>query len=222
MSVVVAQKIERKGLGLNLCYETLEGILNHSRGAGDMNINSHVTEESNLVMFGDKIAYTFSDLNDAIRVGYINESKLPKIVKHFGKNQRERILKVSDALIKESREEGKVSFSKSETSKKFAELRSWMYENVYFVLDVEDYRVKIYNDLKSVSLFIADHFEGKINPYLAIACMTDSEVRKFSSYLNNGGVKDFNYGFIEIINSILEKEINIFSPDLNKENFRFK
>lgn len=220
MSVVVSQKIERKGLGLNLSYETLEGILNHSRGGGDMNINDRVTEESNLVMFSDKIAYTFSDLNDAIRVGYINEAKLPKIIKHFGKTQRERILNVSHDLIVESSEEGKISFSKSETSKKFSELRNWMYENVYFVLDVEDYRVQIYNELKAISLFIADHYEGKINPYLAISCMTDSEVRKFSSHLNNGGVNDFNYGFIEIINNLLGKEINIFNPDLNKIDFK--
>lgn len=219
MSVVVAQKIERKGLGLNLSYETLEGILNHSRGAGDMNTNPDITEESNLVMFSDKIAYTFSDLNDAIRVGYISESKLPKIIKYFGKNQRERLLKVSFDFIKESSEEGKISFSKSQTSKKFADLRSWMYENVYFVLDVEDYRIKIYDELKSISLFIADYFKGKINPYLAIGCMTDSEVRKFSKHLNNGGITDLNYGFIEIAGSLLNKEINIFEPDLDKKDF---
>jgi len=222
MSVVVSQKIERKGLGLNLSYETLEGILNHSRGSGDMNINSSVTEESNLVMFSDKISYTFSDLNDAIRVGYISKSKLPKIVKYFGKNQRERILKVSYDFIKESSEEGKISFSKSETSRKFADLRSWMYENVYFILDVEDYRIKIYNDLKNISLFLSDYFKGKVNPYLAIACMTDSEVRKFSAHLNNGGIKDLNYGFIEIVNNLLGKKIDIFDPDLKKEYFCFK
>ncbi len=219
MSVVVAQKIERKGLGLNLSYETLEGILNHSRGAGDMKINSSISEESNLVMFSDKIAYTFSDLNDALRVGYISESKLPKIVKHFGKNQRERISKISYEFIKESSEEGKISFSKSETSRKFADLRSWMYENVYFTLDIEDCRIKIYNELKNISLFISDYYKDSIDPYLAIACMTDSEVRKFSTYLNNGGIKDLNYGFIEIISSLLNKEINIFNPDLNKKDF---
>lgn len=224
MSVVVAQKIERKGLGLNLSYETLEGILNHSRGAGDMGINSSITEESNLVMFSDKIAYTFSDLNDAIRVGYINESKLPKVIKHFGKNQRERTLKVSFDFIKESSEEGKISFSNSETAKRFSELRSWMYENVYFTLDVEDYRVKIYNDLKNIAIFIRDYFEGKVDPYLAVGCMTDGEVRKFSKHLNDGGsgIGDHNYGFIEIINNLLNKEINIFEPDLHKNNFRFK
>jgi dGTPase len=221
MSVVVAQKIERKGLGLNLSYETLEGILNHSRGAGEMKIKSSISEESNLVMFSDKIAYTFSDLNDALRVGYVTESKLPKIVKYFGKNQRERILKVSHDFIKESSEEGKISFSKSETSRKFADLRSWMYENIYFTIDVEDYRIKIYNDLKNISIFISNYFKGNIDPYLSIACMTDSEVRKFSTQLNEGKIKDLNYGFIEIISSLLNKEINIFDPDLKKENFCF-
>lgn len=221
MSVVVAQKIERKGLGLNLSYETLEGILNHSRGAGDMNINSSVTEESNLVMFSDKIAYTFSDLNDAIRVGYINEAKLPKIIKHFGKNQRERILKVSYGFIKESSEEGKISFSRSETSKKFAELRSWMYENVYFTLDGEDYRNKIYDELKEISFFIQNNFNGKIDPYFAISCMTDSEVKNLFKDINNGGVKN-NYGFNEIIVNFLYKKVDIFDPDLKKEYFCLK
>jgi dGTPase len=221
MSVVVAQKIERKGLGLNLSYETLEGILNHSRGAGEMDINRGVTEESNLVMYSDKIAYTFSDLNDAIRVGCINESKLPKIIKHFGKTQRERILKASFEFIKESSEEGIISFSKSGTARKFSELRSWMYENVYFTLDVEDYRVKIYNDLKQIAIFILDYYKGKINPYLTIGCMTDSEVRKFSVEMNNGRIEFGNYGFIEIISNLLDKEINIFEPDLHKKDFCF-
>lgn len=220
MSVVVAQKIERKGLGINLSYEPLEGILNHSRGAGSMGINSNITEESNLVMFSDKIAYTFSDINDAIRIGYINEDKLPKIIKHFGKNQRERILNISYDFIKECSEEGRVSFSKSETSKKFAELRGWMFENVYFTLDVEDYRIKVYNELKSIVSFVSEHFKGEIDPYLAIACMTDSEVRKFSQEIENGG-NNINFGFIEILNNLRGKEINIFDSDLKREDFHF-
>lgn len=218
MSVVVAQKIERKGLGLNLSYETLEGILNHSRGAGDMNINSNVTEESNLVMFADKIAYTFSDLNDAIRVGYIDESKLPDIVKYFGKNQRERIIKVSHDFIKESSEEGKISFSKSDTAKIFTELRDWMYTNVYFTLETEDFRNKIFDELKEVSLYIQNKFNGKINPHFAISCMTDSEVNRLFKEINSGGVKT-NYGFNEIIVNFLDKKVDIFNADLNKTDF---
>ncbi len=222
MSVVVAQKIERKGLGLNLSYETLEGMLHHSRGSGEMSVSSSLTEEANLVMFSDKIAYTFSDLNDALRVGYISEKKLPKIVNHFGKNQRERMNKVSFEFLRESAEQGRVSFSKSETSKHFNELRQWMYYNVYYVLDVEEYRIRIFNDLKRIASFIHDHFNGQVDPYLAISCMTDSEVIKLSACLNNGGVKDMNYGFVEIINNFIGKKINIFSPDLNKKDFIYK
>lgn len=219
MSVVVAQKIERKGLGLNLSYETLEGILNHSRGSGDMNINSNLTEESNLVMLSDKIAYTFSDLNDSIRVGYIDESRLPKIIKYFGKNQRERMLNLSLSFIKESSEEGKISFSKSEASKKFAELRNWMYENVYLTLDGESYRNIIYEELKEISFYIQKNFSGKIDPYFAISCMTDSEVKNLFKDISNGGVKN-NYGFNEIINNFQDKNIDIFNHDLNKNDFK--
>ena len=222
MSVIVAQRIERKGKGLNLTYEVLEGILNHSRGAGEMKINSDVSEEATLVMYADKIAYTFSDFNDALRVRYLKEESLPKIIKYFGKNQRERIAKISFDFIKESAEQGKISFSKSESSWRFAELRSWMYDNVYHNLDSESSRVKIYNDLNNVSDFILNNYEGKIDPYFAISCMTDSEARELFVLLNNGGVKNLNYGFVEIINNFSNKKINIYNPDLRKSYFVYK
>ena len=61
--VLIAQHIERNGMGLNLCHETLEGMLNHSRGAGKLAIVNSKPAEYSVVMFSDKIAYTFSDLN---------------------------------------------------------------------------------------------------------------------------------------------------------------
>lgn len=219
MSVIVAQKVERKGKGLNLTYETLEGILNHSRGAGEMKVNNNVTEEATLVMYADKIAYTFSDFNDALRVGYLKEKSLPKIIKYFGKNQRERIAKTSLEFIKESGEEGKVSFSKSECSRRFAELRSWMYDNVYHTLDSESSRIEIYNGLKGIASFFEDYFNGKIDPYFAISCMTDSEANDMFKQINNGRVIHLNYGFIEIVNNFIDKNLDINDADLNKSDF---
>jgi dGTPase len=71
MSVVIAQFIERNGKGLNLSWEVLEGIANHSRGAGGLKINPDLPLEYAVVMLADKVAYTFSDLNDALRCGYL-------------------------------------------------------------------------------------------------------------------------------------------------------
>lgn len=100
-----------------------------------MKVDPNVTAEATLVMYCDKIAYTFSDLNDAMKIGFLDQHSLPKLIKYFGKNQRERIANVSFNLILESSKEGKVSFSKSECAKNFEELKNWMYQNVYFHLD---------------------------------------------------------------------------------------
>jgi len=219
MSVIVAQKIERKGKGLNLTYETLEGALHHSRGNGELNTNPDISEEATLCMYCDKIAYTFSDLNDSIKVGFLKEESLPQVAYFFGKDQRERIANVSFELIKESSEERKVSFSKSESAHKFAELKNWMYENVYFKLDKQDYRKNIKDEMKKIILFINEKFSGQIDPYLAICCMTDSEVKNLSKDIDSNNTKNFNYGFFEIVNNFYGKKIDIFNPDLNKSDF---
>ena len=222
MSVVVAQKIERGGNGLNLTYETLEGILNHSRGSGEMKINSNITEEATLAMYADKIAYTFSDLNDAIKVGFLKEKSLPRIAKYFGKNQRERMFNVTYNLIMESSEEGKVSFSKTECSKQFEELKKWMYENVYFLMDKQEYRSHVFEQMKEIFHFIEKKFNGNIDPYLSIACMTDDEIMSLIDDINHHKTKNFNYGFTEIIKNFSGKKINIYDSDLNKEDFSQK
>jgi dGTPase len=219
MSVVVAQKIERRGKGLNLTYETLEGILNHSRGKGELKTNSNISSEATVVMYADKIAYIFSDLNDATKVGFLKYESFPEIAKYFGKTQRERVANVSFELIKESSEEGKVSFCKSECAQKFADLKSWMYDNVYHVLDKQEYRDKTKGEMEIIISFILNKFNGQIDPYLAISCMTDSEVKTLFKEINDGNTEKLNYGFFEIITNFSNKEIDIFSADLNKSDF---
>jgi hypothetical protein len=152
-------------------------------------------------------------------VGYLKEKSLPKIIKYFGENQRERIAKTSFEFIKESGEEGKVSFSKSECSRRFAELRSWMYDNVYHTLGSESSRIEIYNGLKGIASFLEDYFNGKIDPYFAISCMTDSEANDMFKQINNGKVNHLNYGFIEIVNNFMGKNLDIIDADLNKSDF---
>ncbi len=216
MSVIVAQYIERKGFGLNLTYETLEGMYNHSRGAGTMTISKNVSQEATLVMYSDKIAYTFSDINDAVRVGFIKEDELPTLFYDFGKNQRERNAKASYELIKESSEEGKISFEKSDYSSKFEELKKWMYKNVYFKLN-EQIENNLFNRLEVSLSLIKNKFE--IDPYLALACMTNDEVNFLSSNKNLQYSNLNNLGFVEIINNLKSKDINIFDLDLNPFDF---
>ena len=72
MGLVILHQIEREGAGLNLMYETMEGILNHSTGGGSFQTMGSIPEEYKVVRYADKIAYLFSDINDAERLGTLN------------------------------------------------------------------------------------------------------------------------------------------------------
>ena len=59
-SLRVVDLLERGGQGLNLCYETRMGILNHTHGAPDD------TREATCVRLCDRIAYINHDIDDAV------------------------------------------------------------------------------------------------------------------------------------------------------------
>ena len=70
-SLRVVDRIEKDGRGLNLCYETRMGILNHTYGAPDD------TREATVVRLCDRIAYINHDLDDAIRAGILTAEDVP-------------------------------------------------------------------------------------------------------------------------------------------------
>lgn len=75
-SLRVADLLERDGRGLNLCYETRMGILNHTYGAPDD------TREATCVRLCDRIAYMNHDLDDAIRAGLLTEEDVPEKIRN--------------------------------------------------------------------------------------------------------------------------------------------
>jgi len=88
-SVILADKIERKGKGLNLSFEVLDGAPYHSNGPGIIKIDSKCQPEYIVIRLADKFAYLPSDVNDALRMGYIKFDEIPKMVLCLGDNQRE-------------------------------------------------------------------------------------------------------------------------------------
>lgn len=71
-SVRVVEILEKNGYGLNLTWETKDGILNH-RTSGKPS-----TLEGQVVRFSDKIAYVHHDMDDAQRAGIITETDISK------------------------------------------------------------------------------------------------------------------------------------------------
>ena len=120
-SVRVVETLEK----LNLCAETIDGILTHTWGY------TPNTPEAQIVQLADKIAYINHDIEDSIRAGIISESDLPEdCINYFSSNQSKRLNKMITEIINNS--PGKASVSMSEEAWNYTtKLRKWMFENVY-------------------------------------------------------------------------------------------
>lgn len=110
---------------MNLCYETVDGILTHSWGYKPN------TPEAQIVQYADKIAYINHDIEDSIRAGVISESNLPKdCLNYFTTNQSARLGKMITDVIINSKDKPTVTMSE-ECWHYVTKLRSWMFDNVY-------------------------------------------------------------------------------------------
>lgn len=165
MAPLIAQKIERKGRGLNLTWHTLEGMMCHS----GRNARQGMSPEASVLRYTDKFSYIFHDINDIFgRMKYPSHSEVLQLADTFGKNQRERTSTAIAGLIIESAELGRVSFEESELGQSFQHLRKLMYD-VYVCVtqqDVEPVMRPVLDFLDMVKVG---------DPLLILALMTDQD-----------------------------------------------
>jgi len=110
---------------LNLCKETVDGILTHTWGFQPK------TPEGQVVQLADKIAYINHDIDDSIRAGIISESDLPKeCIKYFTSISQKRLNKMIEEIIANSTGKPQITMSE-EGWAHTTELREWMFQNVY-------------------------------------------------------------------------------------------
>ncbi len=170
MGVVLAQKIERCGEGLNLTHETLEGMLCHS---GDF-ARDGMTQEAWVVRYLDKAAYIFADWNDIVkRTCFPVPQEVTDAINYFGRNQRERVSTMMAGLIVESAACGKVRFEDSEMALKFKRLRKLMYD-IYVRITEQNPGAT----LGPVLEWLAG--TGIANPFVMLALMTDRDVESLA------------------------------------------
>ncbi len=122
-SVRVCRFLERDGRGLNLTYEVLDGILNHTKGE-----QPH-TLEGRVVRLADKIAYINHDIDDAVRAGIISADDLPSdAVKALGDSKSKRINTMVTSVVRNSVEDIKMD---AETAMYFDKLHDFLFSSVY-------------------------------------------------------------------------------------------
>lgn len=120
-SVRVVEVLEN----LNLCRETIDGILTHTWGY------TPKTPEAQVVQLADKVAYINHDIEDSVRAGVISEKDLPKdCIEYFSSIQSKRLNKMITEIVTNSI--GKPNVAMSEEGWYYTtKLRQWMFDNVY-------------------------------------------------------------------------------------------
>ena len=124
-SVRTVELLEKEGVGLNLTWETRDGIRNHqTKGMPS-------TLEGKVVRFSDKIAYIHHDMDDAVRAGILTELDVPADIRNvLGSTPGERLDTFIHDIITNSMDKNDVVMSES-VAKAMMDIRKFMFENVY-------------------------------------------------------------------------------------------
>jgi len=137
-SLRIVERIEENGRGLNLTYETRNGILCHT---GDVKPE---TLEGCVVRIADRIAYVNHDLEDSLRAGILRETDIPEeIICALGETKSKRINTLILDLINESETNGEIILSPP-IAFVFETFRDFMYKSVYLNMKAKSEERKVF------------------------------------------------------------------------------
>ncbi len=124
-SLRVVDRLERGGAGLNLGYETRDGIAHHSGPV------CAATLEGRLVHKADRIAYLSSDIDDALRAGIMLGQDIPSHLRILiGDEHSSRIdILVRDIIDNSAQKPTLVMSPALETA--MTDLRAFLFDRVY-------------------------------------------------------------------------------------------
>ena len=124
-SLRMVEELEYDGKGLNLCWETRDGILGHSGG------HQPATLEGQIVRTADRIAYINHDIDDAVRAGVLRDEELPReFCEVLGYTAPERITTLVRDMIESSAGQDSIQLSQP-VEEAMLGLRSYLFANVY-------------------------------------------------------------------------------------------
>lgn len=141
---------------MNLCRETVDGILTHSWGYKPK------TPEAKIVQYADKIAYINHDIEDSVRAGVIKESDLPEeCIKYFSGSQSDRLGKMISDVITNSMGTADIKMS-DEGWYYVKKLREWMFEHVYLDPVTKSEEKKARNIIKSLYEYYTEKLSSEV------------------------------------------------------------
>jgi len=197
-SVQFLDKVERKGLGWNLCLQTLDGILCHDGEVHDQLLEpvtkktfdtlerelktkkneprfclTPMTLEGCVVRVADTIAYIGRDIEDAIRLNLIERSELPaESVECLGNTNGTIVFNLVTDIIQTSFQKHYVAFS-PDVSNALKRLKKFNLDRIY-----------LNPAIKTHSSELKELFEYLFEKYLGDIRKNDTGSVIFSRFLN--------------------------------------
>lgn len=155
---------------LNLTYEVRDGILNHN---GD-GIAS--TPEGKIIKIADRIAYINHDIDDALRAGVLKPEDLPNnLISVLGDTHSKRIGCMIQNCIDSSQNTHQIKMT-GEVSEAMAQLRQFMFDNVYIGSDAKIEEQKVFSIISGLySHYIKNPHEI---PDVDISSMSDFDIER--------------------------------------------
>jgi len=147
------EELEYEGKGLNLCWETRDGILGHS---GD---HMPATLEGQIVRTADRIAYINHDIDDALRAGVLLPEDVPTdYCAVLGTNAPERITTLVRDMIESSAGADSITLSKPVEDAMLG-LRSYLFENVYLSELAKSQEPKAKQVVKALFMYYVENID---------------------------------------------------------------
>ena len=205
-SVQFLDRVERKGRGWNLCLQTLDGILCHDGEIHNEQLAPQLkktftdldaeivakntdpqtelipmTPEGCVVRMSDTISYVGRDIEDAIRLGVIKRSSLPReCVQRLGNTNGTIVFNLVSDVIKRSYQRPYVAFS-AEVSDALQKLKAFNLDRIYMNPQIKQH-------LQTIRKL----FEILFEQYLA-----DLEKKNISSVIYTQYLKDMSADYVE-------------------------
>lgn len=151
-SLRVVDILEKEGRGLNLTYETRNGILCHTTG------KEADTLEGRIVRMADRIAYMNHDIDDAIRAGVMTVSDIPQeITAVLGTTTTSRINTMVMSVIENS--EGDTLKMSPDVQKVYDQLHQFMFDSVYSNHDAKKEEKKVPELIYLLFTYLTRHID---------------------------------------------------------------
>ncbi|MBR3145211.1 MAG: deoxyguanosinetriphosphate triphosphohydrolase [Clostridia bacterium] len=197
-SIRICNYLERGGEGLNLTYEVLDGIKNHTTGEWAK------TAEGKIVRISDHIAYMNHDIEDAVRAGVISNDDIPKdIVEFLGNSKSKRIDTLVKSVVKNSHN-GEILMD-DETKKYYDKLHKFLFDAVYYNPVAKSEEAKVFGIVEGLYNYYIKHTDKLSTEYTKVLEVEGAD-RAVVDYIS--GMTD-SFAISEYENFYIPKSWNI-------------